>query len=75
MKNTIEAIQQNKGKLKTPSNFNKSSKNKSNATGSMRAFAEKGNWDLKMYCLFNPLSPNDALRHHFTSMKTDLILL
>ena len=23
----------------------------------------------------NPLSPHDALRHHFTSLKTDLIFL
>ena len=28
------------------------------------------------YCrLFNPFSPHDALKHHFTSLKTDLILL
>ena len=25
--------------------------------------------------LFNPLSPHDALKHHFTSPKTDLIYL
>ena len=25
--------------------------------------------------LFNPLSPHDALKHHFTSLKTDLIFL
>ena len=25
--------------------------------------------------LFNPLSPHDALKHHFTSLKTDLIYL
>ena len=24
---------------------------------------------------FNPLSPHDALNHHFTSLKTDLIFL
>ena len=24
---------------------------------------------------FNPLSPHDALKHHFTSLKTDLIIL
>ena len=24
---------------------------------------------------FNPLGPHDALKHHFTSMKTDLIFL
>ena len=24
---------------------------------------------------FNPLSPHDALKHHFTSLKTDLISL
>ena len=24
---------------------------------------------------FNPLSPHDALKHHFTPLKTDLILL
>ena len=24
---------------------------------------------------FNPLSPHNALKHHFTSLKTDLILL
>ena len=25
--------------------------------------------------VFNPLSPHDALEHHFTSLKTDLIFL
>ena len=25
--------------------------------------------------LSNPLSPHDALKHHFTSLKTDLIFL
>ena len=25
--------------------------------------------------LVNPLSPNDALKHHFTSLKTNLIFL
>ena len=25
--------------------------------------------------LINPLSPHDALKHHFASMKTDLIFL
>ena len=25
--------------------------------------------------LINPLSPHDALKHHFTSLKTDLIFL
>ena len=25
--------------------------------------------------VFNPLDPHDALKHHFTSLKTDLILL
>ena len=24
-------------------------------------------------CLFNPLSPQDALKHHFASLKNDLI--
>ena len=24
---------------------------------------------------FNPLSPHDALKHHFTSLKTDLVFL
>ena len=24
---------------------------------------------------FNPLSPHDALKHHFKSLKTDLIFL
>ena len=24
---------------------------------------------------FNPLSPHDALKHHFTSLKTDFIFL
>ena len=24
---------------------------------------------------FNPLSPHDALKHHFTSLKTNLIFL
>ena len=27
------------------------------------------------YCTLNPLSPHDALKHHFTSLKTDLIFL
>ena len=32
--------------------------------------------NIKIYtCLFNPLSPYDALKHHFTSLKTDLIFL
>ena len=26
-------------------------------------------------CLFNPLSPHDALKHHFTSLKKYLIFL
>ena len=26
-------------------------------------------------CPFNPLNPHDALKHHFTSLKTDLIFL
>ena len=26
-------------------------------------------------CLFNPLGPPDALKHHFTSLKTELIFL
>ena len=26
----------------------------------------------KIYQRFNPLSPHDALKHHFTSLKTDL---
>ena len=25
--------------------------------------------------MFNPLNPHEALKHHFTSLKTDLILL
>ena len=25
--------------------------------------------------IFNPLSPHDALKQHFTSLKTDLIFL
>ena len=25
--------------------------------------------------VLNPLSPHDALKHHFTSLKTDLIFL
>ena len=29
----------------------------------------------KLFQRFNPLSPHDALKHHFTSLKTDLILL
>ena len=24
--------------------------------------------------VFNPLSPHDALKHHFTTLKTDLIV-
>ena len=27
------------------------------------------------YIFVNPLSPHDALKHHFTSLKTDLIFL
>ena len=27
------------------------------------------------YNRFNPLSPHDALKHHFTPLKTDLIFL
>ena len=30
---------------------------------------------LKWLNKFNHLSPRDALKHHFTSLKTDLILL
>ena len=30
---------------------------------------------LGMKCVFNPLSPHDALKHHYTSLKTDLISL
>ena len=29
----------------------------------------------EMIYYFNPLSPHDALKHHFTSLKTDLIFL
>ena len=29
----------------------------------------------KLIQRFNPLSPHDALKHHFTSLKTDLIFL
>ena len=30
----------------------------------------------KLNCLYiNSLNPNDALKHHFTSLKTDLIVL
>ena len=38
-------------------------------------------WKVGSYCglpwnySFNPLSPHDALKHHFTSLKTDLINL
>ena len=28
---------------------------------------------LGIKCMFNPLSPHDALRHHFASLKNDLI--
>ena len=28
-----------------------------------------------LICVVNPLSPHDALKHHFTSRKTDLIFL
>ena len=28
-----------------------------------------------MKYVFNPLSPHDALKHHFTSLKTDLMFL
>ena len=27
------------------------------------------------FSILNPLSPQDALKHHFTSLKTDLIFL
>ena len=29
--------------------------------------------ELQYLVLLNPLSPHDALKHHFTSLKTDLI--
>ena len=29
----------------------------------------------KTFQRFNPLSPHDALKHHFTFLKTDLIFL
>ena len=29
----------------------------------------------KIWQRFNPLSPHDALKHHFTSLKTDLLFL
>ena len=29
----------------------------------------------KVLQLFNPLSPHDAVKHHFTSLKTHLIFL
>ena len=29
----------------------------------------------KTFMMINPLSPHDALKHHFTSLKTDLIFL
>ena len=28
---------------------------------------------VNVYFLINPLNPHDALKHHFTSLKTDLI--
>ena len=31
--------------------------------------------DLHSIDTVNPLSPHDALKHHFTSLKTDLIFL
>ena len=31
--------------------------------------------NLRLKHTFNPLSPHDALKHHFTSLKTDLISL
>ena len=34
----------------------------------------KRSWQC-MFKKFNPLSPHDALKHHFTSLKTDLIFL
>ena len=30
---------------------------------------------IKVFQRFNPLGPNDALKHHFTSLKTDLTFL
>ena len=31
--------------------------------------------DIRRHVHDNPLSPHDALKHHFTSLKTDLIFL
>ena len=31
--------------------------------------------NFKNHKLFNPLSPHDALMHHVTSLKTDMIFL
>ena len=31
--------------------------------------------DITKFELFNPLSPHDAFKHHFTSLKTGLIFL
>ena len=35
----------------------------------------KLNLDVIFSLFINPLSPHDALKHHFTSLKTDLIFL
>ena len=59
--------------------------NKANIVTPTRIAAEKGRWvnhlsyeaqPLKRLIKFAyPLSPYDALKHHFTSLKTDLIFL
>ena len=40
--------------------------------GYMRIFSVCSCAHLALNCI-NPLSPHDALKHHFTSLKTDLI--
>ena len=30
---------------------------------------------IKTFHMFNPLGPHDALKHHYTPLKTDLIFL
>ena len=37
--------------------------------------AEDNIEDVSGHCCFNPLSPHDALKHHFTFLETDLIFL
>ena len=37
--------------------------------------AQRGKHDTLNQCCFNPLSPRDAFKHHFTFLNTDLGLI